>query len=123
MIGLDRLNEKARNIDQGAIRVMFDKAAKMENKATKQIMTGVTIAQTRANAEKLPVSISIEKAATMPPVRMPNKRGKRLQTAGKTGSSTSRMPDSIATYPIKANIRVVRVKSFFIFPFATNPAT
>ena len=31
MIGLDRLNEKARNIDQGAIRVMFDKAAKMEN--------------------------------------------------------------------------------------------
>ena len=29
MIGLDRLNEKARNTDQGAIRTMFDKASKM----------------------------------------------------------------------------------------------
>ena len=29
MIGLDRLNEKAINTDQGAIRTMFDKAAKM----------------------------------------------------------------------------------------------
>jgi len=31
MIGLERLSEKAVNMDQGAIRVMFDKASKMEN--------------------------------------------------------------------------------------------
>ena len=30
MTGFDRLNEKAKNTDQGAIRVMFDKAAKMD---------------------------------------------------------------------------------------------
>ena len=31
MTGFDRLNEKAKNTDQGAIRTMFDKAAKMQN--------------------------------------------------------------------------------------------
>ena len=31
MTGFDRLNEKAKNTDQGAIRVMFDKAAKMQD--------------------------------------------------------------------------------------------
>lgn len=31
MIGLDRLNKKALNTDQGAIRAMFDKAARMQN--------------------------------------------------------------------------------------------
>lgn len=31
MIGLDKLNSKALNTDQGAIRVMFDKAALMDN--------------------------------------------------------------------------------------------
>ena len=31
MNGLNRLNEKARNMDQGAIRVMFDRASKMQN--------------------------------------------------------------------------------------------
>ena len=30
MTGFERLNEKAKNTDQGAIRVMFDKAAKMD---------------------------------------------------------------------------------------------
>ncbi|MBQ9756327.1 MAG: pyridoxal phosphate-dependent aminotransferase [Clostridia bacterium] len=30
MIGLDRVNAKARNTDQGAIRTMFDKASKMQ---------------------------------------------------------------------------------------------
>ena len=31
MNGLERLNEKARSMDQGAIRVMFDRASKMQN--------------------------------------------------------------------------------------------
>ena len=31
MTGIERLNQKATNTDQGAIRVMFDKAAKMDN--------------------------------------------------------------------------------------------
>lgn len=31
LLGEERLNQKARNMDQGAIRVMFDKASKMEN--------------------------------------------------------------------------------------------
>ena len=30
MIGLDRVNAKARSTDQGAIRTMFDKASKMQ---------------------------------------------------------------------------------------------
>ncbi len=30
MIGFEKLNQKAKNIDQGAIRIMFDKASKMQ---------------------------------------------------------------------------------------------
>lgn len=31
MIGLEKLNQKAKDIDQGAIRIMFDKASKMQD--------------------------------------------------------------------------------------------